>query len=119
MMKTSKNVVKGRFGETAAEGFLRGKGYSIIVKNYKKGRGEIDIIAKSPDGYIVFTEVKYRKTHALGRPGLAVTKTKIASLRHCASYYIMENQLDCDMRFDVIEIVGTELLEIEHIENAF
>jgi len=115
----SDNKRKGNYGETAAAGFLEAKGYVVVSRNYKRGKGEIDIIARDGD-CVVFVEVKYRKNLAIGLPREAVTATKRRSLKNAANWYISENQLaDVDMRFDVVEIIGSEQLEIEHIENAF
>ena len=120
MSVISYNKRKGNYGEDVAEGYLTAKGYAIIGRNYKRGAGEIDIIAKDGE-YIVFVEVKYRKNLSAGLPREAVTKTKRRALTSAAKYYIMENEIDdgVDMRFDVVEIVGAEQLSIEHIINAF
>jgi putative endonuclease len=115
----SNNKKKGNFGETAASGFLTAKGWNIIEKNYKRGRGEIDIIAKSPDGYVVFVEVKYRTTLKFGMPREAVTTLKKKAVINAALHFISEHDLQEDMRFDVIEIFGESNLTINHIENAF
>lgn len=48
----------GRLGEDIACQYLVDKGYKIILRNYTKPWGEIDIIAKSPDKILVFVEVK-------------------------------------------------------------
>ena len=115
----SYNKRKGDYGETSAAGFLEAKGYVVVERNYKRGGGEIDIIARDKD-CVVFVEVKYRKTLAMGLPREAVTVTKQRLVKKTAQYYIFEKQLvDVDMRFDVVEIVGSEQLEIEHLENAF
>ena len=46
----------GRRGEDAACAYLLRHGYSIIERNYRCRRGEIDIIA-AKDGGAVFVEV--------------------------------------------------------------
>ena len=109
----------GNYGENAAAGYLRARGYVILTQNYESGGGEIDIVAKD-GGYIVFVEVKYRRQLAYGRPADAITAKKQWAMVAAAQCYLAENGLvDADCRFDVIEIFGRELLEINHIENAF
>jgi putative endonuclease len=108
----------GIYGETAAAGYLEAKGYVILERRYKRYGGEIDIIAKN-GGYIVFIEVKYRKTLYSGMPRGSVGASKRRNYARAAMGYIGEKQLDCDCRFDVIEVFGTENLEINHIEDAF
>jgi len=113
------NKRKGDYGESVADGYLAAKGYEITARKYKKGGGEIDIIARDKE-CTVFIEVKYRKTLSAGLPREAVTYTKQQAIRRAAQYYIMENGLhENELRFDVVEIIGTELLQIEHIINAF
>jgi len=50
----------GQWGEYVAALHLEEKGFSIIAKNWRCQRGEIDIIARDVDEY-VFVEVKARK----------------------------------------------------------
>ena len=109
----------GDFAEAAVASYLAAKGYKILVQNYKAHGGEIDIIAKDAD-YIVFIEVKYRKQLDFGRPVEAITVGKQrAMIKAARSYLAKECQYDANCRFDVIEVFGRELLEMNHIENAF
>jgi len=109
----------GNYGEAAALGYLSAKGYIILTQNYRSGSGEIDIIAKEGE-YIVFVEVKYRRQLNFGRPVDSITPAKRRSLISAAYGYLAKNNLNhADCRFDVIEVFGREILEINHIENAF
>ena len=109
----------GDFGEVAAVGYLKAKGYLILEENFKAGAGEIDIIARDKD-YLVFVEVKYRKQMNFGSPVDAITPAKMRAITSAAQSYLAKNNLfDGNCRFDVVEIFGRELLEINHIENAF
>lgn len=116
----SNNKVTGNLGEEIAGKFLDKLGYEIIDRNYRIGRGEIDIVAK--DGNVlVFIEVKTRKGLDKGLPIEAVTQAKISQLRKLAERYLYEKNIsDTDCRFDVI---GIELTDdkpvIEHYINAF
>ena len=111
---------RGGYGENVATGYLEAKGHTILEKNYRIANvGEIDIISMHA-GYIVFVEVKYRRTTNFGRPAEAITEQKIQKLQHTAEYYLLEKGNACALcRFDVLEIFGREMLEINHIENAF
>jgi len=110
---------KGNYGETAALGFLQARNYTILERNYERFGGEIDIIAQHNE-YIVFIEVKYRKSLSAGLPRVAVTRAKQRQIIKAALGYIGEKRLDnIDFRFDVIEVFGMELLDINHIEDAF
>ncbi len=111
-MNTSKI---GRIGEMKARAFLKFKLYKILECNYKRRTGEIDIIAKKGE-YIVFIEVKYRKNLKMGYPLEAVDFKKQERIRKTAMVYLAEKGLECDVRFDCVEILGNK---ISHIENAF
>ena len=39
----------GNFGEKIARDYLKRKKYKILAKNFKKKRGEIDIVAKKKE----------------------------------------------------------------------
>lgn len=113
------NVEKGNFGENEAVKYLEKKGYEILNRNFRCRFGEIDIICKLNE-YIVFVEVKYRKTLSHGYPREAVTKYKQKIIKKVSVYYItVEKIIDSSFRYDVIEILGDKELTIEHIENAF
>ena len=110
------NYQKGQAGEKIACEYLSLKGFQIIEQNYRTSFGEIDIIAKDKE-YIVFVEVKFRKTLKNGFPREAVGKFKQQNIIKTALSFIEERNLqNVDFRFDVLEILGTN---IEHIENAF
>ena len=111
----------GAKGEARALAFLEKKDYALVEKNYRSEYGEIDIIVKN-SGYIVFVEVKTRKSDAIGRPSAWVDKRKQKKLTETARVYLSENETELQPRFDVVEVINnTETGEyyIEHIENAF
>lgn len=106
----------GIAGEEAALLYLKRKGFKLLEKRYRDGRGEIDLVMKDKKTY-VFVEVKCRKDGEKGSGLTAVTRDKQSRLRNAASWYAVRNNLtDAPMRFDVVEIT---LAGITHIENAF
>jgi len=110
----------GLMGQQAAEKFLQDKGYEILARNYRLKTGEIDLIAKDGE-YIVFVEVKFRKSLAYGYPREAVGYTKQKRIVNTARHYITKYQLsEMDIRFDVVEVLQQHgQLYASHIENAF
>ena len=106
----------GAQGEEAACEYLTQKGLRVLVRNYRKACGEIDIIAL--DGKtLVFAEVKKRASAAFGGPMAAVTVSKQRKIAQTAQYFIKENAPKFDsIRFDVVCLLPGE---ITHIENAF
>lgn len=105
-----------RYEEMAAA-FLEKQGYQILDRNYRGRTSEIDLVAK--DGrYLVFVEVKYRKSSASGYPEEAVDARKQARIRHAAASYLYSRHYpeDTPCRFDVVAILGSE---IRLIADAF
>lgn len=113
----------GAWGEIQAVDYLRLKGYAILASNYRTRLGEIDIIAKHR-GFLVFVEVKLRKSDAYGAAREFVDARKQEKLRRTALLWLSENETDLQPRFDVIEIYApggqkTARPVIHHLENAF
>jgi putative endonuclease len=48
----------GKIGENIACKYLLNKGYLILARNHKERSDEIDIIARHPNGLLIFCEVK-------------------------------------------------------------
>ena len=106
----------GNEGEQAACDFLAAKGWEIVDRNVRRGRGEIDIIARLKKT-TAFIEVKRRRSTAFGQPAEAVNLEKQRRIVQAAALYMQENKLDdARVRFDVIEILPGE---IRHIPGAF
>lgn len=106
-------------GEAIAERYLTTKGYSILAKNYRFEKSEIDIIAKK-ENILIFVEVKARTDNRYGFPEEAISDKKKEKLMEGAEAYLLENNLQCPISFDVIAITkSANSIEIEHIEDAF
>ena len=98
---------RGNRGETLTAKQMQRMGYEILERNYRAVGGEIDIIAKK-GGYIIFTEVKYRKSSEKGLPAEAVNTRKQQHIIGAAKAYIAEHCLTeqgFDFRFDVAEVL--------------
>ena len=109
-------------GESLAAAHLKARGYDILERNYRAVRGEIDLIAQDGD-FIVFVEVKTRRSLKFGLPQAAVTTQKQRQISKVASAYLQaKNLFDAPCRFDVIAIhlsAQLKLLKLEQIESAF
>ena len=111
----------GQAGESAAEIYLRRKGYRIVARNLRTSVGELDLVAE--DGQVlVFVEVKARRTGAFGGAIHAVHQRKQEKLIHLAAQYLARHHIkDRPCRFDVVLLQGADAVDprIEHIQNAF
>lgn len=110
----------GKWGEEIAEKFLQNKGYRILARDWKDNHKDIDIIAED-NGTLVFVEVKTRKNDTYMQPEQAVNKQKIKNLTLAANRFVKMNQIDMNLRFDIVSITGTNenSCKINHIEDAF
>lgn len=99
-----------------AADFLKKQGLYIKEKNFRCRIGEVDLIAY--DGtYLIFVEVKYRKTASSGYAASAVTRKKQQVISRVAQFYLVRyGYRDVPCRFDVIGIDGKQ---IQWIQNAF
>ena len=107
----------GDRGEALVAAYLRRRGYMILETQFRTRQGEIDIIARSPENYLCFVEVKTRKNAEFAEAREFVTSAKQQKLRAAARYYLAKYG-DCDLicRFDVAEVyLGEGLFKIPRI----
>lgn len=114
------NLASGKIGEEFAINFLKENGYKILVRNYRTGLGEIDIIAQDKDT-ICFVEVKIRRSDRFGLPQESILKSKQSKICRLALKFLKENNLLYRRaRFDVVSIQYLEDRPRPNlIKNAF
>ncbi len=114
------HIELGKKGEAIAREFLEKKAYKFLAANYRFQHLEIDLIFETIDT-LIFVEVKTRNTTEYGEPYEAVTRRKQLQLIKAANQYIVQEDNDKDVRFDIVSIIfnpdGT--YELEHIIDAF
>ena len=118
-----RNNVVGAWGEAVAAEYLRKKRYEILATGYRCRYGEIDLIVRNRR-YLVFVEVKLRRSDRFAEAREFVDSRKQQRLRVTASLYLEHFPTELQPRFDVIEIyapdgTATKRPEIIHLEDAF
>ncbi len=108
----------GALAEAHAVKYLQQKGYTLLEKNYRYQRAEIDIIVQK-ENILVFVEVKARKNNHFGNPEQFVNKKKQALLLSASVQYMIEKKWQQDIRFDIIAILNPQQMHILHLEDAF
>ncbi len=112
----------GRWGEDRAARYLRHHGWTILARNYRCGRREVDIVA-SREGLVAFVEVKTRAGQGFGRPQDAITRLKRREIEAVATQFLARYTLpDVEVRFDAVAIVldrGLRTVRIQHVEDAW
>jgi len=110
----------GKIGEQLATNYLLRNGYEILERNFFFDKAEIDIIAQKEKETIVIVEVKTRNSDYFGDPQDFVTKNKIKLLVKAANEYVILNDLEVEVRFDIIAVLKNKNIEkIEHFPDAF
>lgn len=116
MTEKNRRGIGTRYEQQAAA-YLESQGYELIEHNYYCRQGEIDLVAR--DGiYLVFIEVKYRRTPVSGSAAESVNRAKQRRIYQCAEVYMKYHGIPfCSpVRFDVLAVDGNE---ITLIKNAF
>ena len=109
----------GKFGEELAVDFLEKNGYEILETNWVFDKAEIDIIAQK-ENILAVVEVKTRSSLDFGLPQEFVRPKKIQLLVKAVNEYVIQNDLDVEVRFDIVAIhKENAAFVIEHIEEAF
>jgi putative endonuclease len=111
----------GAYGERVAVRRLEDAGYTVLDRNWRCRRGELDVVA-ARGGVVVFAEVKCRRSATFGPPAAGVTPEKAARLRALASLWLDAHDMThLPVRFDVIAVSrplrGPAV--VEHLEGAF
>lgn len=113
-----------KLGEDKACEYLKKLGFKIIERNFRKGYGEIDIIAVDPSTssaqVLAFIEVKTRTSDQYGSPLEAINYWKLKSLIKTAQYYKMTHKnLPESLRIDAVSVIlnGNKAENIELTRN--
>lgn len=114
----------GDRGESIIAAYLRRQGYKVLETQFRTRRGEIDIIARSPEGILCFVEVKTRKDAEFAKAREFVTPAKQRRIRAAAQFYLARcRDGDALCRFDVAEVYLAEGIfkrpQINYIPQAF
>lgn len=117
------NNLLGAWGEAVAAAFLQKKRYHLEAAGFRCRYGEIDLIVSNRK-FLVFVEVKLRKSDYFASAKEFVDSHKQDRLRITADYYLSKFPTKLQPRFDVIEIYapdGTATVKphIIHLEDAF
>ena len=116
-MNMNSRAVGSRYEELAAE-YLTENGMRIVERNYRCRIGEIDLIGRDEE-YLVFIEVKYRKSRSQGGAEYAISAAKKQKIFRVAQWFMKErhiNEQKTYCRFDAVLIDGSE---ITHIKSAW
>ncbi|MBN9231803.1 MAG: YraN family protein [Legionella sp.] len=113
------SLIQGQAAERQALGYLQRQGLKLVTQNYHCRLGEIDLIMLDKN-YLVFIEVRARKSSNYGGGLTSVTSIKQKKILKTAQYYLL-NHADANkhaLRFDVLSMDGLQQ-QIHWIKDAF
>lgn len=101
----------GARAEALAAEFLVARGLTIVARNFRARRGEIDLIAR--DGAtLVFVEVRLRRSQYFGGAAASITRAKSARLLAAAQVYLARLGHEPPCRFDAVLLDGLDAAHI-------
>jgi putative endonuclease len=109
----------GDAAEDRALAHLQAQGLRLLERNYRtpgRGGGEIDLVMRTPDGTLVFVEVRQRATAAFGGAAASIGSTKQRRIVLAARHYLMRLRTPPPCRFDVVLL---EYGGIQWLQGAF
>jgi putative endonuclease len=112
---SSHNQNLGRFGESQVAQYLISRKYLILDQNWRCQSGEIDLVAKSPAGTIVFVEVKTRRNSSFGHPLESIDAIKQSRLTRLARNWLRTKKLGAPTyRIDCAAVTLEPELKIDY-----
>jgi len=103
MHRSPSNIEIGQLGERKAAEYLESLQFSLLEKNWRHRRLEVDIIASKGD-ILHFIEVKTRTSTKYGLPETAVSARKMSFLKDAAEAYQLQFPQWKKVQFDVIAV---------------
>jgi len=121
---SSSTTSKGRRAEALAAFCLERAGLVVVARNWHRPEGELDLIARSSDGTLIFVEVRSRTGTTFGHPLESVGRTKRRRVVNAARLFLAEEPADASgYRFDVVSVLfdaaGEREPEVTHLPGAF
>jgi putative endonuclease len=109
----------GRKYEDMAAGYLQSKGFTILMRNYRYQKAEIDIIVQK-GGCLHFVEVKARSSLSFGYPETFVSTGQEERIKQGAESYMQEQDWQQAICFGIVAITQRRKgIEIVHFEDVF
>jgi Holliday junction resolvase-like predicted endonuclease len=84
------NYRHGHDAEKVAARYLQAEGYGVHALNWRHPRAEIDIVASSGEGSLLFVEVKYRQSAAQGSGLEYITPAKLRQMTFAAELWVAQ-----------------------------
>ncbi|KWO52572.1 hypothetical protein WT98_11445 [Burkholderia territorii] len=113
---TARSRSIGATFEQRARQFLERRGLAFVAANVMMRGGELDLVMRSPDGTLVFVEVRARRSARHGGAAASVGWRKRRRLIAAALHFWARHGAGAACRFDVIAF---EAGRLEWLRDAF
>jgi putative endonuclease len=114
---TAERAQSGASAEALAARFLEARGLTIVARNFRIRRGEIDLIAR--DGAtLVFVEVRFRRSQSHGGAAESITAAKRARLVAAAQAFLVRQRGDPPCRFDAVLLDSLDPARVDWRRNV-
>jgi putative endonuclease len=107
--------------EKNTESYLNKNGLRTICRNYRCRSGEIDLVMDDGE-YIIFVEVRFRRSDNYGSPFESITASKQKRIIRAATHFLSTKARfqDRPCRFDAVGVSqGTRQVKYDWIKDAF
>ena len=114
---TSERSAAGAKAEAFAAQYLEARGLTVIERNFRRRRGEIDLIARDGDT-LVFVEVRLRSRSDYGDAAASITAAKRARWAATAQLYLARFGRTPPCRFDAVLLDRLQPPRIEWLKDV-
>ena len=116
VLKKSRNLALGSFGESRVADFRLQQGDEILDRNWRVREGEIDLVSLDKFGTFHFIEVKTRSSLAFGHPFESISQVKLLRMQRLAMGWLVTHDcFGCEYSIDIASVLinpdGTHSLE--------
>lgn len=112
----------GRWGEHHAARFLERRGWTVVCRNYRFGRREVDLVVRR-GAVLAFVEVKTRAGEGFGQPTEAITWRKRREIEAVAAHFLATRApSQTQVRFDAVAVTLLARggpVRVEHVPDAW
>ena len=115
-------AVLGRSAEDIAANFLAGQGLEVLLRNYRRRSGELDVVARDGD-VLVVVEVRTRSTEEFGGAAASVDGWKQHKIVRATTQLLQQRKdlARLRVRFDVVVVHSADGAHptVEWLKHAF
>jgi len=105
--------------ENSACAFLESQGFTIVIRNFLRRVGELDVVARAGD-LLVVAEVRTRASDRYGGAAASIGRAKQRRIAATAALLLQQHRelRQCRVRFDVLIVRDGQVEWLKHAFDA-